>query len=306
MPMSRRGHGERKWRLGRPKNRAEGNPEEGWKGAGESPIFRKCLWLGMIVAAVGAFAGLRYCREVVRKVPLTAKVVRERAQTLSVEEVEEKLKEAGLVARQFVGTGELDERLGWVRNPAVVRAHLGEYSEEARTSVGVVEREQGYSLVGGHGRAGFVIALPDERYRLLELIETGGGWRVDWDSYARYCSASWQDLRNGTAEEAEVRVFVSPGSYYNPPFAEQSEWTCFQLTSPDLPHRVFAYGKIGTLREAWMKALVLGAPKYRQHMTLQVVGREGLMGERLFEIVRVRAIGWVRGDEDVETEWRSK
>ena len=137
---------------------------------------------------------------------------------------------------------------------------------------------------------------------MLNVVETPHGLRVDWDSYARFCSASWDRLLSGKAESAEVRVFVSPGDYHNFPFDDPQLWTCFRLMSPDLPERedVFAYVKAGSVREREMKAVILSTPDYRQHMTLTIESHTAAGGKRLFEITRVLAVGWVRGDQDIE------
>ena len=75
--------------------------------------------------------------------------------------------------------------------------------------------------------------------------------------------------------------------------------------SPDLPEGrdVFAYAAIGSSRETQLRRIVLRAAQFRQHMTLQIESREAPGGERLFEITRVLALGWVRGPRDIEDDW---
>jgi hypothetical protein len=127
-------------------------------------------------------------------------------------------------------------------------------------------------------------------------------------AYARFCSASWDDLLSGEASSAEVRVFVSPGDYHNVPFENEEKWICFRLMSPDLPERadIFAYTETGSVREQELKRLVMSAAEFRQHMTLKIEGHVAAGEKRLFKITRVLAVGWVRGEKDIESVWEAR
>jgi hypothetical protein len=221
------------------------------------------------------------------------------------EVLEQQISAAEKLALTFLAESDPEQRLQWVRHPDQVREHMAQWSESVLRQPGEIERMLGHSDAGDRLVTCFVVKQPDGGVRLLEVVDKGDGPRVDWDAYARHCSADWPAIIEGRVERAEVRVSASPGTYHNPPFADVNEWTCFQLTSPDLPGRIHAYARKGTLREARMRAIILGSPKYRQHMTLRIVRREGPDGESLFEIERALAIGWVRGEADVEAEWEA-
>jgi len=301
--MSKRGSRVKKWRLKRGKASRGENPEKSWGKIGGSKIFRNWLIAGVIVLLGWGIWGLPSL------LPPEEGVVRQpapqRGEKSAWDEVtvREKLAAAAKMARQFVGSSALEERLRWVRDGEEVRGRVVEYSVEARETVGKVAREMGYSVVEGQGRTGFVIALPRERFRLLELVEGEAGWKVDWDAYARYGTASWEDLLAGKSERAVVRVFVSPGLEYPPPFEDEERWTGFQLRSPDLEQTVLGFARKGSVREEHMKAVILSTPRYRQQMTLEITRREG-EEEALFEIERCHAIGWVLGERPVEEAWR--
>jgi hypothetical protein len=139
--------------------------------------------------------------------------------------------------------------------------------------------------------------------RLLEVVTEGGdGPKVDWDAYARHGSASWEDLSSGKARRATVRVFCEPSSERPAPFGDQSKWTCFRMSSPDLPQAALGFAQVGTLRESMMKQVVLQTPNYRQRFVLEIVRHDG-EGEPLFEIARCLAVGWLGGAGDIEAEW---
>lgn len=218
---------------------------------------------------------------------------------------EQQIEAAEKLAKKFLAETDPEQRIQWVRKPEQVREHMAQWSETVLCEPGEIERMLGHSDTGGRLITCFVVRQPDGGMRLLEVVDSGDGLRVDWDAYARHCSADWPAIIEGRVERAEVRVSASPGTYHNPPFADVHEWTCFQLTSPDLPGRIHAYARKGTLRETRMRAIILGSPGYRQHMMLRIVRREGPDGESLFEIERALAIGWVRGEADVEAEWEA-
>jgi len=68
---------------------------------------------------------------------------------------------------------------------------------------------------------------------------------------------------------------------------------------------VLAFARKGSVREERMKAVILGTPRYRQHMTLEVSRHEGAE-EALFGIECCHAIGWVVGERPVEEIWEEE
>jgi hypothetical protein len=218
---------------------------------------------------------------------------------------ENTLQSAEKVARAFLNEPDPQKRLQWVRDRDAVAEHLELYAEEALSYPPMQLVNRGRQAEDGLETTGFAVRFASASFRLLNLVETSDGPRVDWDSYARYCSASWDDLLSGKESSAEVRVFVSPGDYHNGPFADEAKWMCFRLMSPDLPEGrdVFAYAETGSSRATQLRRIILRAPQFRQHMTLQIEGHEAPGDSRLFEITRVLALGWVRGARDIESDW---
>jgi hypothetical protein len=155
---------------------------------------------------------------------------------------------------------------------------------------------------GGRSVTGFVVEFSSGNLRLLEVVGTVEGPRVDWDAYARYGSASWEDLWSGEAKRAVVRVFCEPSTERPEPFEDQGKWTCFRMSSPDLPQAVLGFTEAGSVRDVMMKRVILGTPNYRQRFTLEVVRHAG-RDEPLFEITRCLAVGWVTSDPAVEEIW---
>ena len=221
------------------------------------------------------------------------------------DELEESMETAEAVAREFLKESDPEKRLQWVRNADEVKARLAEYPEEARSEVGEIEKVLGHQMDGGRSVTGFVVAFSSGNLRLMEVVGTPEGPRVDWDAYARHGTASWEDLWSGKAKQALVRVFCEPSTERPEPFEDQGKWTCFRMSGPELPQAALGFAQVGHVREKMMKQVVLGTPNYRQRFTLEIVRHEG-KHEPLFEITRCLAVGWVVDDTPVEDVWSNR
>ncbi len=221
------------------------------------------------------------------------------------DEVRGGLEAAEVLAKAFLAETDPEKRLAWVRNAEQVKARLADFPEEARSAAGEIEKTLGHQVDGGRSVTGFVVEFPTGNLRLLEVVGTPDGPRVDWDAYARHCSASWDDLWSGEAKRAVVRVFCEPSTERPEPFEDQGKWTCFRMSGPELPRAALGFATMGSVREAKMKQVILGTPKYRQRFTLEIVRHEG-EDEPLFEITRCLAVGWILSESAVEDEWDAK
>jgi hypothetical protein len=221
------------------------------------------------------------------------------------DEIRDHIGKAEAVAKAFLAGGDPQERLRWVRDAEGVIGRMDDYSDEARETPAEIEKMIGHVTEDGRTVSAYAVAMPSGEMRLLEVVETDDGPKVDWDAYARYGTASWEDLLSGKAERAVVRVFCEPSSERPEPFGNQAEWTCFRLSSPDLPQAALGFAQVGSVREAMMKKVILGTPRYRQRFTLEILRHEG-KDEPLFEITRCLAVGWILGERDVEEDWREK
>jgi hypothetical protein len=124
--------------------------------------------------------------------------------------------------------------------------------------------------------------------------DQGGSWKLDFAAYARLGSPSWSELLEKKPERAVVRVMVGPHVYYNGPFRDESEWVCYQLTSPDIDIPLRGYCKVGTPQaEALSKLFADGNQICRATLELRDVQDAE---SRQFEVTRLLASDWVVAD----------
>ena len=156
-------------------------------------------------------------------------------------------------------------------------------------------RKLGVKTLDGERMASFAVTLEDDSVRLLTVVEEGGRLVVDWDSYARYGTMTWDALlsEDGMDAEAVVRVFVQPGDYYNPPFDDPQVWTSFRLVSPDVNRPLYAFARTDDEMAIRMRGLVMQNGSFRQHMTLRIKRHAGLHDKMLFSVEELVAVGWV-------------
>lgn len=138
----------------------------------------------------------------------------------------------------------------------------------------------------------FQVRLKDGGSRLMCVVFTPEGAKVDFECYARYGSASWTDLLGGQAKEAdEVRVFVEPGFTYVYGFSEEEKWSCYLAKTPDLEETMNFYAPRGSELDKKLKQVTARGP---MRATLAIRSMDGSHLKRQFEVTAVRAEGWVR------------
>lgn len=282
------------------RRRQRGNPEAGWGSASGQGAKSWNIWLmlGGLLLLASAGIGVWFMagddkREIMQARPEAA------------DEVRDGLETAESVARAFLAESDPAKRLQWVRNAEEVESRLGEFPEEALAGVGRIEKVLGHQGDGGLPVTAFVVELPSGNVRLLEVVGTPGGPRVDWDAYARYGTASWEKLWSGEVQRAVVRVFCQPATERPMPFEDQRKWTSFRLSGSDLPQAALGFAQAGSVREERMKRVVLATPNYRQRFTLEILRHEG-KDEPLFEITRCLAVGWIADERPVEEQWEAE
>ena len=131
---------------------------------------------------------------------------------------------------------------------------------------------------------------PVQRLALL-TPDDRGRWQLDFDAFARTVTPPWTEILAGGGDQARVRVMVQPGVYYNGPFQDESIWSSYSLTSPDMDSTLCGYCRIGSPEaQALRKLFADGTSSTRASLDIRRVKD----GEPLqFEITRLLALEWL-------------
>jgi hypothetical protein len=121
------------------------------------------------------------------------------------------------------------ERMRWVRSPQQVEPLVAAFFSDGPGSRETYSTHASLPLpvtVAGqpvHEVARYAVMMSDTSKRLLSIVATPEGARVDFHTYSRHTSVPWPDLLEGRAERAEVRVFLSTGKYHAAPFENAAD-----------------------------------------------------------------------------------
>ena len=197
------------------------------------------------------------------------------------------------VAKNFALADTIDERLKWARNPELIKERLSQYPDNARTYPATRVIPIGNTQLNDIQYVTFFAELSNGSRRLLCVVGTPDGPRVDWDAYARYGTASWNDILAGKVTKATVRIFPQPSTYYTKNFQDREQWTAYALASPDLDLPLYGYVKNNTpLHQKFLKAQLSGAR--RAIVDLTITPEDS--AHRQVEITALKTLGWVEPD----------
>lgn len=121
-----------------------------------------------------------------------------------------------------------------------------------------------------------------------------GAWQLDFESFARRVTPTWEEILKGGFGKATVRVLVARDSYYNGHF-DEGEWSCYGIGSPDVDEVIYGYCKIDSTLDKKLRGLLSDGVR-SSRVTLEIQSLpEG--GRRQFEITKVLAIDWALPSE---------
>ena len=197
------------------------------------------------------------------------------------------------VAENFTRATTQAERLKWVRQPTEVAAAMAEFFSTGSGAHEVVAKLEAMRAAdtGTESYARFGVTMATGPPRLLCMVTTAGGAKVDFKAYARHGSVPWAALLAGQAQEAgEMRIYIEKGTYYNFGFQHEVRWQHFTATSPDLEAPVELYLARTDPALKLLEQLDSKRP-VRATVALRALGDSHL--HRQFEITRFLERGWV-------------
>lgn len=215
--------------------------------------------------------------------------------------------EARQLAEDFAKSGNPTARLKMSRNPEQTSRRMADYAPEALYQRATEVAFMDVVDLGGIMAARSLAKFDDSQSRLVCVVPTMDGLRVDWDCYARYNTKAWPGLLDGSVKSAELRVFARRSDYYNFDYRDESKWICFEMNSTDHDEILYAYASRGTTTAKLLEAALptVGSGKNVQ-LTVLLSAGGGEPRRKQFTIDRLHAFGWVQPEQDIEENYRSK
>ncbi|MBU6171178.1 MAG: hypothetical protein KGQ87_06775 [Verrucomicrobia bacterium] len=149
------------------------------------------------------------------------------------------------VADRFLTARTHEERLRWIRRPEQVGPIMKKFFAEG---AGKDEKVINSKIIASSDDGNFItdrfeLTMNDGLPRMLCIVHCDGRALVDFESYARCGSATWDEILSGKVNKAErMRVFISNNYYYNFSFTDETKWISFLAKTPESPNSIHLYG----------------------------------------------------------------
>lgn len=196
------------------------------------------------------------------------------------------------IADHFIKAATNAERLKWVRDPEQVAPIMESFYRDgagaSENVLGLKQMEPAFNEKFFFQR--FQVRLGNGTSRLLCVVLTEDGGKVDFKAYALHCSAQWKDLLSGkVSQAAEVRVFIEPTSAYMHGFTDEKKFSSYLANSRDLDDPVFFYAPRGSKLDKSLQELTQ-AGMARATVAIRSVDRSH--EKRQFEVTEFLVGGW--------------
>ena len=147
------------------------------------------------------------------------------------------------LAENFLQAATLDQKLALVRDPERVRPLIESFKPSS--PLGKLRDIRDYGTEDYIETAIFyhLATFESGRTRLVCVVGTPAGLKVDWEAYSRQGSATGEELLAGKPLTATVRVLASRSRYYNWAFADEKSYMAIEVSNADWPNGLTAYVK---------------------------------------------------------------
>lgn len=195
------------------------------------------------------------------------------------------------VAESFINTSDVEERLALCRHPEETRALLDSFAPQAVSEIPVSLEHVALATSAVRSNYSiFFVDFEDETRRVLFVINTPDGLRVDWQAYARHSEAEWEKILSGqVAEPVLVRVVGTPSTYYNYDYADDTQWAAYEVGVSELGQRLFFY----TERDSETHEQIEKALALTQRITLRILPDEEISKNRQSLITELVCSDWI-------------
>jgi hypothetical protein len=200
------------------------------------------------------------------------------------------VRDADKVTAYFrVGTTSPETVVGFLRDMEDVDGAIKEYVWLSSMDANglLLDGVAVYSQIGDKKKDRLALLTPDE----------SGRWKIDYDAFARTVKPSWSEILAPDSRHGLVRVLFEIDNYYNGPFKDEKQWTCYRLGCPELKDDLLGYCRKGSPQAVAMARIqanssIIIRRKKLCRATLEICRTEGAE-LRQFEITRVLAEDWV-------------
>jgi hypothetical protein len=145
------------------------------------------------------------------------------------------------MAKAFLAAKSPAGQSAFVRDPERVRPFMDAFAPKVGTGTVIDVRSYGFARADVATVFSFLVKFSDGGSRVVCVISTPDGPKVDWEAFARHGTATATDLKNGKAATAEVRVLATAGSYYNYRFLDDKLWRAVELANADWADSLTGY-----------------------------------------------------------------
>lgn len=208
---------------------------------------------------------------------------------------EEWRKQVPALAERFANASTAEEWLSMARDPERVAPLVHAFKPSFAKGRPLGIKAFGTEPFAGDELFQFSVTYEDGRSRLIHVIFTEDGPKVDWESFARSGGAGFGELTAPTEVEAELRVLVRRARYYNYNFADDRRWRAYEILNGDWPEPFTGYAPMGSLSDDTLFRITgpnVDASPVRVILKVRAGGDDGARGQ--MEILEFVQQGWVK------------
>ena len=202
---------------------------------------------------------------------------------------------APALAERFANADSAEDWISMVRDPERVAPLIRAFKPRFAVGRPLGIKAFGSEPFGSDELYQFSVTYEDGRSRLIHILPTPDGPKVDWEAFARSGGADFGQLSAPAVVEAELRVLVRRARYYNYNFADDRRWRAYEILNGDWPEPFTGYTQIGSLADEALARIIapgLDASPVRVILKVRTGGDDGARGQ--LEILEFVQQGWVK------------
>lgn len=152
------------------------------------------------------------------------------------------------LVRKFLQAGSVEELLPLVREPARAEPRMRKLHPDGKVTAPGMAEFKPDELLERQGKVA-TIQIRDRTFqpRLISLVETPGGLKVDWEAWVGWSEISWKDFSEKRVKTPTLfRVVLEPVDYYNFGFSDETHWVSYRLSTLDGELVLYGYTERGS------------------------------------------------------------